>query len=99
MPGTPACRYPSPPASFQAGNGPVTKHREHLDTAPGAECGLSRPQQCANHQRAWISPKLTTAQRMLRPGKAALRVVRPVGKVAVPSNPSSDLEDGNRSEE
>src|ERR1043166_2498617 len=56
---------------------------EHLDTAPGAERGLSRPQQCANRQRAWICPKPTTAQRMLRPGKAAPRIVRPVGKGAV----------------
>src|ERR1043165_9183003 len=73
---------------YQPMRNPSTKwitnfKREHLDTAPGVERGLSRPQQRANRQRAWICPKLTTAQRMLRPGKAALRVVRPVGKGAV----------------
>src|ERR1043166_1452331 len=46
---------------------------EHLDTAPGAELGLSRAEQCANRQKGLICPKLTTAQPMVRPGKAAVR--------------------------
>ena len=37
------------------------------------ERGLYSPQQRANRQRSWIGPKQTTTQRMLRPGKAALR--------------------------
>jgi hypothetical protein len=62
---------------------------EHLDTAPGAERGLSRSQQCANRQRAWICPNLTTAQWMLRPGKAALQVVRgPLARWQYPDAPT-----------